>query len=271
MLVDPDQEGLDSDSAFVVVPRLVGNDTYLFGDKGPYQALRQRQRARDPLAGWDKYWKYGAIGVPDLLGFDKEKIQKAIQLAVDRHTDWYDSGYDDKMGWNALKNDQAYSPFVASSYEMSESDNFTSPGVTVKSSDPVAAAHKHWMFVFKVHKDNWFTPETSSTSREAGAEPRSMWFDETSFGDTGLANSEKAWDRMGTALEAELDSMLYLYNVPKFDRNRIHHGGTETRRPDTEKLLRAPISVSRCLRGKCGPVPIGTASGCNKTSRCIRP
>ncbi len=43
-----------------------------------------------------------------------------------------------------------------------------------------------------------------------------MWFDETSFGDTSLANSEKAWDRLGTALEGELDSILYLWNVPKY-------------------------------------------------------
>src|SRR4030095_10145515 len=34
LLVDPDQGGLDSDSVFVVVPRLVGDDAYLFGDKG---------------------------------------------------------------------------------------------------------------------------------------------------------------------------------------------------------------------------------------------
>ena len=215
LLVDPNQEGLDSDSVFVVVPRLIGNDAYVLGDKGPYQAFANGTPLA-PFADWSKYWKFGALGVPDLLGFDKGKIQKAIQLAVDRHTDWYDSEYDDKMAWNGLKTDQAYSPFVASSYEMSESDNFTSPGVTVQNSDPEATSHKHWMFVFKIHKDNWFTPQTIVDSEEPLPNFDRVWFDETSFGDTGLANSEKAWDRMGTALEGELDSMLYLWNVPKF-------------------------------------------------------
>ncbi|MEJ7731550.1 MAG: hypothetical protein WKG00_20345 [Polyangiaceae bacterium] len=214
MLLDPTQGGLDSDSVFVVVPRLLGDETYVLGDKGPYQGFANGT-AITPLAGWEKYWKFGALGVPDLLGFDKGKIQQAIQIAVDRHTDWYDSEYDDKMGWNALKTDQAYSPFVASSYEMSESDNFTSPGITVNSSDPEATSHKHWMFVFKVARENWFTPETINGSDKPLPNFDRVWFDETSFGDTSLANSEKAWDRMGTALEGELDSMLYLWNVPK--------------------------------------------------------
>ena len=40
-----------------------------------------------------------------------------------------------------------------------------------------------------------------------------MWFDETTFGTTGLAKSERAWDRLGTALEDEFDSILYLHNI----------------------------------------------------------
>ena len=196
ILVDPMQGGLDSNSSFLMVPRLIGDDNYVLGDKGPYQGLANGT-ALVPLTGWEKYWKYGAMGLPDLFAFDKTKIQKAIQLVVDRHTDWYDSQYDDHMTFSPLKTSQAYSPFVASSYEMSASDNFTSPGITVNNSDPVAAQHKHFMFVFKVAKKNWFTPENVANEEKPLPNFDRVWFDETSFGDTGLANSEKAWDRMG--------------------------------------------------------------------------
>ena len=39
------------------------------------------------------------------------------------------------------------------------------------------------------------------------------WFDETSLGTNGLADSEHALDRLGTALEGEMDSILYLHNL----------------------------------------------------------
>jgi hypothetical protein len=57
--------------------------------------------------------------------------------------------------------DQAYSPFVASSYEMSESDNFTGCGLTIPCGNrgPDFTDHKHWMFIFKVHKNKWYKPE----------------------------------------------------------------------------------------------------------------
>ena len=38
-------------------------------------------------------------------------------------------------------------------------------------------------------------------------------FDETSIGTNGLANSERALDRLGTALEGEMDSIIYLHNI----------------------------------------------------------
>jgi hypothetical protein len=215
ILVDPTQGGLDSNSSFLLIPRLVGDDTYVLGDKGPYQGVANGTPL-SPLADWSKYWKVGGMGLADMLGFDRSKIEQAIQLALDRHTDWYDSAYDDKMTWSGMKNSQAYSPFVASSYEMSASDNFTSPGITVSNSDPVATSHKHFMFVFKVAKANWFTPVNVANDAKPTPDFDRYWFDETSFGDSGLANSEKAWDRMGTALETELDSILYLFNVPKF-------------------------------------------------------
>ena len=59
-----------------------------------------------------------------------EFVYKLIRNAVDRHTDWYNSGYDDEMNQQMNQRrarDQAYSPFVASSYEMSASDDFVAP------------------------------------------------------------------------------------------------------------------------------------------------
>ena len=67
------------------------------------------------------------------------------------------------------------------------------------------------MFVFRVKAKNWYTPERVANNEKINFDK--MWFDETSFGDSGLANSEKAWDKLGTASEDELDSILYLVNV----------------------------------------------------------
>lgn len=164
-----------------------------------------------------KLWHQPDMGINELFGLGKEdvkvenleRVYTLLRDAVDRHTDWYSSGYNDKNG--TAKN-QAYSPFVASSYEMSESNSFTQCGITVQCPDD---GLKRWMFVFKVHKDNWYTPE-----RLARGEPidfNRMWFDETAFGDSNLANSEKAWDRLGSPNEPELDSILYLINVNATD------------------------------------------------------
>jgi len=213
VLVDPNAGGLDSNSTFIVIPRSAEDENYLFGDKMPYRA----KTASGDITLLEGFrWEDPAIGIVDLQNGDKEKIHKLIQLAVDRHTDWYNSGYDDQMTYKTYKRDQAYSPFVASSYEMSASDNFTSPGVTVQAVDPTAAEYKHFMFVFKIHKDNWYTPERINAEDTPKPDFDRQWFDETSFGETGLANSEKAWDRMGTSLEEEHETILYLHNVPKF-------------------------------------------------------
>ena len=214
VLVDPTQAGLDSNSQFTIIPRNHDDDSYIFGDKGPYRAL---DRNGEPVTLLEGYvWKWGAMGLPELHHNDKETIHKLLQLAVDRHTDWYNSGYDDQMPYKAYKRSQAYSPFVASSYEMSESDNFVTPGTTVQAIDPTSKDFKHWMFVFRVHKDNWYTPENINAEDVPIPNFDRMWFDETSFGESGLANSEKAWDRMGTALEGELDTLLYLHNLPSY-------------------------------------------------------
>ncbi|MBY0315795.1 MAG: hypothetical protein K2Q26_09765 [Bdellovibrionales bacterium] len=155
-------------------------------------------------------WNRSDIGMNEYTGMgtanaDLQMAYERLRDAVDRHTDWYSSGYNDKNG--TIK-DQAYSPFVASSYDMSASDGFTSCGITVQCPPD---GLKRWMFIFRIKPQNWYNP-----ARILKGEPLdfdTMWLDETSFGISGLADSEKAWDRLGTPMEEELDSILYLINV----------------------------------------------------------
>lgn len=169
------------------------------------------------LDGWNQSasWTRSDLGFNQYMGQNAKGGEtkysnfvlayKRLRDAVNRHTDWYSSGYDDGMG---TVKDQAYSPFVASSYEMSASDGFTAPGATVQSPSD---GRKHWMFVFRVHKDNWYNIERLSAGHPVDFDR--MWFDETTFGTNELAKSERAWDRLGTALEHELDSIIYLHNI----------------------------------------------------------
>ncbi|MBI3071210.1 MAG: hypothetical protein HYY84_03690 [Deltaproteobacteria bacterium] len=152
--------------------------------------------------GFNALTKLGTAGVNVNLAYER------LRDAVNRHTDWYNSGFNDGIG---MKRRQAYSPFVASSYEMSESDNFTSPGTTVSSPSD---GKKHWMFVFRVKKTNWYNSKSLKDNKAVNFDEN--WFDETSLGTNGLAKSEKAWDRLGTALEGELDSILYLHNISSY-------------------------------------------------------
>lgn len=155
-------------------------------------------------------WNSPDIGFNGLTGLgtnnsNPEQAYKLIRDAVDRHTDWYNSGYNDG---NGTSRDQAYSPFVASSYVMSSSDGFTSCGTTVQCPPD---GLKRWMFIFRIKAQNWYTPLSIQNNQPIDFDK--MWFDETSFGISNLADSEHAWDRLGTAQEEELDSILYLINV----------------------------------------------------------
>lgn len=158
----------------------------------------------------DAFWKRSDLGFNSLTGLGSKSADKGfayerIRDAVNRHTDWYSSGYEDGFG---ISRDQAYSPFVASSYEMSASDGFTAPGMTVQSP---ADGCKHWMFVFKLKKDQWYN--TESVKNKVPVDFNRHWFDETSFGTNHLADSEHAFDRLGTALEGEMDVILYLHKL----------------------------------------------------------
>lgn len=158
-----------------------------------------------PDAGYTSVFGISPSGVEEI-----DYAYERLKNAVDRHTDWYASGYDDSNlePQRARVIGQAYSPFVASSYEMSESDAFTAPGITVNG--PVDG-RRQWMFVFKVHKDKWYNTTSLKEGKEINFE--TQWFDETSFGTTRLADTERAWDRLGTPLEGEMESILYLHNI----------------------------------------------------------
>jgi hypothetical protein len=163
------------------------------------------------IEGWNlASWSLGDMGFNKLIGLSAGALDlglayERLRDAVNRHTDWYSSGFDDR---NGMAKSEAYSPFVASSYEMSQSDQFTAPGVTVNSP---ADGFKHWMFVFKVHKNNWYNTHSLRDRKPVNFD--FQWFDETSFGTNHLAKKERAWDRLGSPLEGEYDSILYLHNI----------------------------------------------------------
>lgn len=181
------------------------------GAKKPFGFKFESEKLQDFTPAWNQAdWSKSDAGFNNLMkigtpqqdsGFAYERLRDA----VNRHTDWYSSGFDDSMG--TVKT-EAYSPFVASSYEMSQSDQFTFPGVTVNSPSD---GRKHWMFVFKVKKSNWYNTESLANNQPVDFERH--WFDETSFGTNGLAKREHAWDRLGSPLEGEYDSIIYLHNI----------------------------------------------------------
>lgn len=139
---------------------------------------------------------------------DLKTAFERLRNAVNRHTNWYKSSYDDQLGHEKSLRDQAYSPFVASSYDMSASNAFTECGYTVKCNGD---GRKAWMLVFKIKKENWYNTRSLAKNQKINFDR--MWIDETTFGTDSLADSEKAFDRLGTALEDELETIIYLHNL----------------------------------------------------------
>ena len=171
-------------------------------------------------SNYQQYWTQADIGANDVFGIGTANVDlklafERLRDTVNRHTDWYASGYDDTFGVDPNKQigrkfEAFYSPYVASSYEMSESDQFAQPGVTVKA--PIDD-RKHMMFVFKVHKDNWYNTDSLKEGKKVDFEKH--WIDETTFGTNYLANKERAWDKLGTALEGEFETIIYLHNLKR--------------------------------------------------------
>lgn len=214
-----DKDFSSEDTRIQIVPHLKPIDKP-FGFKLPQKQSTEEQGQLyfSTLKQWEnsqkEFWQRNDFGFNAITGLGTKTVNRNLAYsrlrdAVNRHTDWYNSGYDDGLG---LKRNEAYSPLVASSYEMSASDGFTSPGVTVQSPSDGC---KHWMFVFKLKLDQWYN--TLSLQQKKPINFDRHWLDETSFGTNDLADSERALDRMGTALEGEMDSILYLHNITKYD------------------------------------------------------
>ncbi len=175
------------------------------------------------LPGFEGHWREPDFGLAGLAGMEGEALNEfvftRISRALDRHTNWYASAYDSAPGLplgSAMRRTSgaAYSPFVASSYEMNQSNKFTQCGFTIPcdGAGPDFAQHKQWMFIFKVKKSNWYRPEDVIAGSVKPDFDRA-WFDETSFGFDGLADEERAWDRLGSPLEDEHAEILYMYRI----------------------------------------------------------
>ncbi len=182
-----------------------------------FKVPKQDGSMTDPLEEWIPTYVKSDFAMEDfnfnknILSLSESVAFVRLRDAMNRHTNWYQSQWDDGLGGKNSFKTQAYSPFVASSYEPSESDQFTFCGITVPCPTD---GFKHWMFVFRVKGKNWFrVQDIPGAQRELNFSYQ--WFDETSLGTTALADAEHAWDRMGTALEEELEggAILYLHNL----------------------------------------------------------
>lgn len=170
----------------------------------------------------------GSLSFNDMFNINTGNIDEStafmrLRNAVNRHTNWYKSAYNDQLGGTKSTKDQAYSPFVASSYEMSKSNAFNECGYTVQCDGD---GRKAWMLVFKIKKSNWYNTRSLKANNQL-VDFDKMWIDETSFGTDSLADSERAFDRLGTALETELDTILYLHNLEAGSGNPIANDSLE--------------------------------------------
>lgn len=205
----------DNSSPLVVLPHLINQDP-LTVKPFSFKVEESNGVLTPPLADWIPSYTPSDFAMND-YNFNKNVIHQSesvgferLRDAMNRHTNWYQSQWDDGLGSKYSFKTQAYSPFVASSYEPSESDQFTFCGVTVPCPPD---GFKHWMFVFRVKGANWFKVEDIAARHPVNFSYQ--WFDETSLGTTSLADQEHAWDRLGTALEEELigGAILYLHNI----------------------------------------------------------
>ncbi len=157
----------------------------------------------------------GDLGFNDLFRLDGKRRSvtearpawRRLRDAVNRHTDWYASGYNDGLP-DGMMRGQAYSPFVASSYEMSKSDAFVAAGYTVPG---VGDFRRHWMYVFKVKRSNWYRQLDLLRGKKINFDRH--WLDETTLGTNHLAKEERAFDRLGSPAEKEFDTIIYLHNL----------------------------------------------------------
>lgn len=205
----------DNSEPLIVLPHQIKNDPKTVKPFA-FKVQDETSTLTPPLEEWMPSYQPSDFALDD-FNFNKNILHHSeavgferLRDAMNRHTNWYQSQWDDGLGSKYSFKAQAYSPFVASSYEPSESDQFTFCGVTVPCPPD---GFKHWMFVFRVKGKNWYRVENIPSKHPVNFSYQ--WFDETSLGTTGLADREHAWDRMGTALEEELEggAILYLHNI----------------------------------------------------------
>jgi len=156
-------------------------------------------------------WKKAFMSTPD-KGFakvfpDAKKAWDRLAVVLDRHTDWYQTDMANlKIGFYQ----PTYSPWLASSYYIHESDNFTRPGYAMGTPGD---GHRHWMYIQRVRKPDWFNAQQMKAAWPKNLNLLSTWFDETTFSRSGLGSREKAWDRFGSVDPNEVEGALWLFNT----------------------------------------------------------
>jgi hypothetical protein len=145
---------------------------------------------------------------------DKKQAWHRVTVALDRHTDWYQI---DTINMSLGLYSPTYSPWVASSYYINKSDDFTKPGYAMGMSGD---GHRHWMFVQKVPIKRWFS---ATDLREAkdwinyDLDIHNTWFDETTFSRSGLGQHEQGWDRFGTTSSDEVGQIFYMWRSTQLE------------------------------------------------------
>jgi len=191
------------------------NATKLFGSNKNY--LKGVHLITQAHPGWKKsYLTRKDRGFTTIFS-NKEEAWDRMATVLDRHTDWY------SIDTLHLKNayfKPTFSPWIASSYYIYNSHSFVIPGYAMNIDlDP---GRMHWMYVQKVKKSNWYNASHMNKTWPASAtkfDLLNFWFDETTFSRSDLGASENGWDRFGGVSSSELESVLWLYQTPRFEFN----------------------------------------------------
>ncbi|MCA9581409.1 MAG: hypothetical protein KC416_06410 [Myxococcales bacterium] len=131
-----------------------------------------------------------------------------INQALDRHSNWGPTGYYMKAGSDdgdpSPRFFGAYSPFVASSYDVSASDGFVRRDFPT--TDEYERGRAKWLFVIRFRADHYYDEQ----DLKAG---RSFDLDTAYFNETSLSNDfyrERALDHFGTIPGEEAYAQVYL-------------------------------------------------------------
>jgi hypothetical protein len=187
--------------------------TSLFGSNKNY--LKGVHLITEAHEGWSKsYMSRKDRGFTSIFT-DKEEAWDRMAIVLDRHTEWY------SIDTLHLKNGYfkpTFSPWIASSYYIYNSHSFVIPGYAMNTDlDP---GRMHWMYVQKVKKNKWYKASDMNKTwpvPAASFDLLNLWFDETTFSRSELGATENGWDRFGGVDESEYESILWLYQTPRFN------------------------------------------------------